>query len=195
MPKTPAPASSRPSKKRVAASVQDGHSDIDFESPRYQQMLTVLKQFRAVIANLKTHYRDVQKATGVSGTQLWALYGIALRPGIKVGDLARELAVHQSTASNLLDQLVDLDYIERKREGADQRVVTLYLTTKGKRVVDKAPQPAIGMLQQALMSLPEARLAGLHEHLAELIKAAGLKRVTGAATPLSISLDDQAGDD
>lgn len=195
MSKSPAPASSRPRKKSVAASVQDDHSDIDFESPRYQQMLTVLKQFRAVIANLKTHYRDVQKATGVSGTQLWALYGIALRPGIKVGDLARELAVHQSTASNLLDLLVDLDYIERKREGADQRVVTLYLTTKGKRVVDKAPQPAIGMLQQALMSLPEARLAGLHEHLAELIKATGLKRVTGAATPLSISLDDQAGDD
>ena len=195
MSKSPAPASSRPRKKSVAASVQDDHSDIDFESPRYQQMLTVLKQFRAVIANLKTHYRDVQKATGVSGTQLWALYGIALRPGIKVGDLARELAVHQSTASNLLDLLVDLDYIERKREGADQRVVTLYLTTKGKRVVDKAPQPAIGMLQQALMSLPEARLAGLHEHLAELIKATGLKRVTGATTPLSISLDDQAGDD
>ncbi len=169
--------------------------DVDFDSPHYMQMLTVLKQFRAVIANLKTHYRDVQQATGVSGTQLWALYAIAMRPGIKVGDLARELAVHQSTASNLLDRLDELGYIERRREGADHRVVTLYLGAKGKRVIDKAPQPAIGMLQQALMSLPEDRLAGLHDHLAELIRATGLKRVTGAATPLSVSLDDHIGHD
>ncbi len=172
-----------------------GEAAIDFDGHHYQQMLAVLKQFRVVVSSLKTHYRDVQTATGVSGTQLWALYGIAVRPGIKVGDLARELAVHQSTASNLLDRLVELGYVERRREGNDQRVVTLYLTTQGKRVVDKAPQPAIGMLQQALMTLPETRLAGLHDHLAELIRATGMKRATGGATPLSISLVEDRGDD
>ncbi len=176
--------------KRIAA-----QPEIDFDGHHYQQMLAVLSQFRLVVANLKAHYRDVQEVTGVSGTQLWALYGVAMRPGIKVGELARELAVHQSTASNLLDRLVELGYIERKREGADQRVVTLFLTAQGKRVVDKAPQPAIGMLQQALLTLPEARLAGLHEHLAELIKATGMKRVAGATTPLSISLVEGQGDD
>lgn len=187
-------APSRRKTTRPAKAVNPRHHDVDFDSPRYQQMLTVLKQFRAVIANLKVHYRDVQEATGVSGTQLWALYAIALRPGIKVGELARELAVHQSTASNLLDRMVELGHIERRREGADQRVVTLYLTSPGKRIVDKAPKPVIGMLQQALLSLPQEKLSALHGNLAVLIKAIGLKRVTGAATPLSISLDDHKHD-
>lgn len=187
-------ALSRRKKTRPAKAASPRRKDVDFDSPRYLQMLTVLKQFRAVIANLKAHYRGVQEATGVSGTQLWALYAVAVRPGIKVGELARELAVHQSTASNLLDRMVELGHIERRREGADQRVVTLYLTSPGKRIVDKAPKPVIGMLQQALLSLPQEQLSALHGNLDVLIKAIGLKRVTGAATPLSISLDDHKRD-
>jgi DNA-binding MarR family transcriptional regulator len=187
MPTRRTPALPRKSAAERRTVLADGAA-IDREGSQYQQMLTVLKQFRAVIANLKEHYQGVEEATGVSGTQLWALYAIATRPGLKVGDLARELAVHQSTASNLLDRLTELGYVVRKREGTDQRVVTLHLTSEGKTVVDRAPKPAIGVLQQALLSLPQDRLSGLHGHLNELIKAIGLKRVSGAATPLSISL-------
>ena len=161
------------------------------ESPQYRQMLAVLTQFRVVVANLKQHYGDIQKITGVSGTQLWTLIAIHEQPGIKVGDLARELAVHQSTASNLLERLAELGHIERRREGSDQRVVSLYLTQQGERAVNIAPKPAIGLLQNALLSLPEARVAGLREHLDELIRTIGVKRMTGEATPLSILLYEE----
>lgn len=154
-------------------------------------MLVVLKQFRVVIANIKEHYRDIESTTGVSGAHLWALYAIALRPRITVGELARELGVHPSTASNLLVRLTELGHIKRKRQVADQRVVTIHLTRKGSRAVDTAPQPAIGMLQQALLSLPQERLTSLHDHLDELIKTIGLKRATGAGTPLSTSLGER----
>ena len=160
------------------------------ESTQYRQMLAVLTQFRIVVANLKQHYGDIQKITGVSGTQLWTLIAISQQPGIKVGDLAREIAVHQSTASNLLERLAELGHIERRREGADQRVVSLYLTKQGERAVKIAPKPAMGLLQNALLSLPEARVAGLRNHLDELIRTIGVKRMTGEATPLSILLND-----
>ena len=95
-------------------------------------MLVVLKQFRVVINKIRANYRDVEKATGVSGAQLWALYAFASRPGIKVGELARELTIHQTTASNLLDRLAELGHILRKRKGADQREVTIHLTAQGR---------------------------------------------------------------
>ncbi|MEQ1516129.1 MAG: MarR family transcriptional regulator [Usitatibacteraceae bacterium] len=154
-------------------------------------MLVVLKQFRVVIANIREHYRDIELATGVSGAQLWALCAIASRSGITVGELARELALHPSTASNLLVRLTELGYIKRERHLADQRVVAIELTAKGKSVVRNAPQPAIGMLQAALLSLPTERLTGLGDHLEELIKKIGLTRATGAGTPLSTSLGDR----
>jgi DNA-binding MarR family transcriptional regulator len=158
------------------------------ESAHYRQMLAVLTQFRIVVANLKKHYHDIEKTTGVTGTQLWALIAIAQQPNIKVGELARELAIHQSTASNLLDKLVELELVTRAREGEDQRVVTLRLTKKGQSAVNNAPQPAMGLLQHALLSLPDARVAGLYAHLNELIAAIGLKRESGKGTPLSILL-------
>lgn len=158
------------------------------ESAHYRQMLAVLTQFRVVIANLKKHYQDVEKTTGVTGTQLWALVAISQQPGLPVGTLARELAVHQSTASNLLDRLVELGYVTRAREGIDQRVVSLYLTDKGKTIANNAPQPSMGMLQHALLSLPDERVAGLREHLDELIRAIGVKHKAGEATPLSTLL-------
>src|SRR5580765_4595897 len=132
---------------------------------RHQHMLAVLKQFRVVIRNIKTHYQDVEKITGVSGAQLWALSVIASQPGIKVGELATALAIHQSTASNLLDRLSQLGYIERRREANDQRIVTIHLSKAGRTAVKNAPQPAIGLLQNALLSLSDESLAGLHAHL------------------------------
>jgi len=165
------------------------------ESAHYRQMLAVLTQFRVVVANLKKHYHDIETVTGVTGTQLWALVAIAQQPGLTVGQLARELAVHQSTASNLLDKLAELGYVTRAREGVDQRVVSLYLTDTGLAITKSAPQPAMGLLQHALLSLPDERVAGLHEHLEELIRAIGVKRAPGEATPLSVLLheDQPAG--
>jgi len=158
------------------------------ESATYRRMLEVLTQFRIVVGNLKKHYNDIEAITGVSGTQLWALIAISQQPGITVGMLARELAIHQSTASNLLDRLSELGHIARAREGADQRVVSIYLTGEGRRIVLKAPQPAMGLLQNALLSLPQDRVAGLHEHLEELIRAIGVKRTSAQSTPLSVLL-------
>ena len=157
---------------------------------KHQNMLTVLKQFRIVIRNIKTQYQDIQKATGVSGAQLWTLCVVAEAPGIKAGELARALAIHQSTASNLLDRLTQLGYVERRREGTDQRVVTIHLTRSGQAIVKNAPQPAIGLLQNALLSLSDERLSGLQQHLSELIHALGLKHERGGATPISMFISE-----
>ena len=126
------------------------------ESPQYRLMLEVLTQFRVVVANTKKHYRNIEQTIGVSGTQLWTLIAVSQQPGITVGKLARELAIHQSTASNLLDRLFELGHISRAREGNDQRVVSVYLTEQGKKIVRRAPQPAMGLLQNALALLADA---------------------------------------
>lgn len=167
-----------PSKRGTPASADAG-------ARRHQHMLAVLKQFRIVIRSIKTHYQDVEKSAGVSGAQLWALSLVAERPGLKVGELARALAIHQSTASNLLERLTQLGYVERRREGSDQRVVTIHLTRAGRATMKRAPRPAIGLLQNALLSLSDKELAGLRRHLDALIHVIGVKGRPGEATPIS----------
>jgi DNA-binding MarR family transcriptional regulator len=138
-------------------------------------MLEVLAQFRMVFRSVRRHYQDVERRSHITGALLWALAEVAGRPGSQVGQLAHKLAVHQSTASNLVRRLAARGLIARQRRGRDQRAVQLFPTRKGLRVLEGAPRPLIGVLQQALADLPPASLSGLHTHLARLVRAMRVK--------------------
>src|SRR3954467_12700913 len=117
------------------------------EDPRrHRKMLDVLAQFRVLFRSIRLHYQRVQRRSGVTGAQLWALAHVAVHPGTKMGELARALAIHPSTASNLVRRLEALALVLRKRKGRDQRTVQLYLTGKGSKALSRAPRPLIGVL-------------------------------------------------
>src|SRR5688572_5650794 len=133
----------------------------------------VLRRFRVVFNAVKTHFRNVEKRAGISGAQLWALSVVRDHPGIGVGGLAKALDVHQSTASNLLRQLVALELVETGRTTADRRAVHLRVTRDGSKALRKAPGPFSGVLPEALASLDAATLARLERDLGKLIDALG----------------------
>jgi len=151
-----------------------------------RRMLEVLEQFRIIVKSIRRHYQDVERRAGVSGAQLWALAQIAGQPGCQVGELARALAIHQSTASNLVRDLAARGLVSRERRGRDLRHVQLYVNAKGSRLLAAAPRPLIGVLQQALSELPAARLRALQAALAHVIARMRGKQVAAArALPLS----------
>jgi DNA-binding MarR family transcriptional regulator len=129
---------------------------------RHLKMLEVLMLFRVIFKSVRAHYSKVRKQTGVNGAELWALSHIGDAPGCTLGELASGLAVHQSTASNLVRRLVGFGLITRKRTQEDQRVISLQPTAKGKLALKRAPKPLIGVLQQALTQMPDAQLRDLH---------------------------------
>ncbi|HKI63589.1 MAG TPA: MarR family winged helix-turn-helix transcriptional regulator [Burkholderiales bacterium] len=147
--------------------------------------MDVLRQFRIVLRAIKQHYQNVERSCGVSGAQLWTMERIAATHGLAPGDLARELAIHPSTASNLLLRLEGLKLVERRRGGVDHRRVQLYLTADGQAVLAKAPRPLKGVLQQALQDLPPASLASLHKYLEELAGTMALRDEAAQGKPLS----------
>lgn len=133
----------------------------------------VLRRFRLVFNAVKTHFQQVEKKAGVGGAQLWALSLIRAdaATGIGVGDLARAMDVHQSTASNLVRTLVERELIEVSRDGPDRRKVRLRILPAGSRVLRRAPGPFAGVLPQALAGLDAQTLASLDANLATLIAA------------------------
>jgi DNA-binding MarR family transcriptional regulator len=138
-------------------------------------MLEVLAQFRVVFKSIRRHYRDVERRSHITGALLWALSEVAARPGCQVGELARALAIHQSTASNLVRRLAGRGLLARHRRGRDQRAVQLFVTKRAEKVLKAAPQPLIGVLQQALSDVPPTTIRALHTHLAKLTKAMRFK--------------------
>src|SRR3954463_3144190 len=164
----------------IISAVSARHAPAD-----HARMLEVLAQFRVVFKSIRRHYRDVEQRSRITGALLWALSEVAGRPGAQVGELARALAIHQSTASNLVRRLAARGLIARQRRGHDQRAVQLFPTRKGLGVLESAPQPLIGVLQQALADLPPSNLRALHAQLARLIKAMPAKSLDARTAMIS----------
>ncbi|HWW73027.1 MAG TPA: MarR family winged helix-turn-helix transcriptional regulator [Duganella sp.] len=150
----------------------------------YPPTTRVLRQFRIVFNAVKTHFRNVEKAAGIGGAQLWALSVVQQQPGIGVGELARALDVHQTTASNLLKALAAQGLIAMDKNGADRRTVTMTLLAAGRERLANAPAPFTGVLPDALAALDPVTLARMEQDLSALIAAleAG---TAGANIPLA----------
>jgi len=155
------------------------------EEQGLREVRAVLQAMRVVFRSIQAHSRWVEKRCGVSAAQLWALWEIHVSAGLRVSELAKALAIHQSTASNLLDKLEDKGLMRRERGGPDQRVVRLYLTEKGQDLVARAPRPAQGALIDALGRLPKETLAALGEGLETLLLEMKVKDQDSAMEPLS----------
>jgi DNA-binding MarR family transcriptional regulator len=107
----------------------------------------------------------VRRIAGHSGSQLWALSEIAREEGLRVNDLSERMALHQTTASNLINALVERNLVRRGRDEVDQRAVRLSVTTEGKKMLLRAPGPYAGLLVDALKHLKAPELKRLNEAL------------------------------
>lgn len=143
-----------------------------------------LKRFRLIFKAVQQHSQTIEASCCVSNAQIWILWELSNRPGMRVTELAKALAVHQSTASNLVEKLVRKGLVEKVRNSPDQRVVSLSLTDAGRETLRKAPSPARGLLQQALFDLSDGALRSLNDSLDALIEEMDIKDGQAAMQPI-----------
>ena len=131
-----------------------------------ETFVLILRLVRAVQSGMQS----IDASLGLSGSQLWALWQISARSGLRVAELAEALHIQPSTASNLLDKLETRGFVRRERSSADNRVVRLFLTDAAVDIVKGVPGPMHGRLRQALREVPEPVLKGLFEGLALVLE-------------------------
>jgi DNA-binding MarR family transcriptional regulator len=79
--------------------------------------------------------------------------------------------LRQSTVSNLVERLAQAKLVSRRRNDPDRRVVRLYLTRAGARLIDRTPTSPRGVLPDALEHLSAEELRHLDAQLARLLGA------------------------
>ncbi len=133
------------------------------------EYLEVLQKFRIIVRAAQKYSQKVEKKLGVSGAQLWIMKEIQAEPRLRVGELAKKLAIHQTTASNLLDVLEKKGMVCKTRLPTDQRIVNLSLTEKGDVLLQTAPELSKGLLPEALAQMRLDDLARLGKSLDVLL--------------------------
>lgn len=147
---------------QVAAAVARAETD-----PAVQ----ALRRFRQIFATVRTHFRQVEQITGTGAAQLRALSLLREQPGLRISALAQAMDIHQSTASNLVKTLVERKLVIGARNGSDARVLHLSLLPAGDKVLQRLQGHYIGVLPQALQTLPSAVLRRLNTDLDLLLNA------------------------
>jgi len=140
---------------------------------------SVLKKFLIAVGFVNRQNYAVDRQTGLSGAHLRALICIDAAPGMSVTELARELGIHASTASNMLDVLERDGHIGRRRIASDQRVVKLFLSDQGRSILRRVPEPHRSALQGALLNLPLPTLKALDRTLDALLAQMGAGESVG----------------
>lgn len=147
-----------------------------------------LKKLRIVIRAAQRHSAWIEKQCGVSGAQLWILQELHETPGLRVGEIADKLAIHQTTTSNLLDALVKKGHVVKARDPDDQRVVKLELSEQGLTLLQRAPTPARGLLPEALRQMDQQGLQDLNNGLQALLRVIDLVDETYGLQPMPFTM-------
>lgn len=142
------------------------------QTPDATARLAILKKLRIIIRTAAQHSSWIDKQCGVNGAQLWIMQELQDSGELRVGEITARLAVHQTTTSNLVDDLDKRGFVTKARSAKDQRVVTVMLTPIGVATLLKAPKPTRGLLPEALLQMKPKSLAALdlslHNLLAEI---------------------------
>jgi DNA-binding MarR family transcriptional regulator len=154
-------------------------------SNKSQMSVQVLKKFRVIYGSVRQHFREIEQTCGITGSQLWLMQEVSKTPGIGVSDLAERMSIHQSTCSQLVEKLVNRQFVLKERSKEDQRRVGLRLTAEAAKLIKKAPGPAEGVLPEALSALPDDIIQALDSSLKIVIAQLQIKDDKLSEKPLS----------
>ena len=133
-----------------------------------------MDDLRRLVRVLRVGSSDIQRATGISSAQLFALRQISLRSGQSLSDLAGSTLTSQSSISEVVSKLVRCGLVTRQMAGDDRRRAELRATGAGYTLLADAPVTPQEKLLAGLVSMGHARQRSLAAALEEWLKASGL---------------------
>lgn len=93
--------------------------------------------------------------------QIWrVLAALREKDGRRMGDLSQTTSIEVSTLTRLVDNMEKSGLVERRRDGADARVVALHVTAAGRRLTRRILPIAVRYERVALKGF-SAQEAGL----------------------------------
>ena len=133
----------------------------------------VLACIRRLDRGLRLAAREVERDTGLSAAQLFALEHLDDRQPLSLNELAQRTFTDRSSVSVVVDRLVDAGYVSRATDPRDRRRAQLRLTARGRRLLQGAPTAPTDLLLDGMRQLPAPTIRSLGKSLALLNEKLG----------------------
>ncbi|MCJ2188429.1 MarR family winged helix-turn-helix transcriptional regulator [Novosphingobium beihaiensis] len=128
---------------------------------------TVLAQ---VARLMRRAFDERAREIGVTRPQ-WQVLSVLLRhEGIKQGGLAELLEVEPITAGRMIDRMQEAGLVERRADPADRRAWQLYLTGRGRKIIDRLQPLAVETSRAAFEGVSEEETVQLLHTLDRILE-------------------------
>lgn len=142
-----------------------------------QDAADVVSSLRRLFKGIHEYSKAMQRRSGLSSPQAWALTILDAERGLSLGDVAERMYAHPSTVSGIMERLVARGWVRRQTDARDRRGIRLSLTPSGRRLLRSSPPPVQVGLRRALVAMPPARLRVLRESLEQVARGAEIDRI------------------
>lgn len=133
----------------------------------------VLDNLRRIFQAIHEYSKLAEKATGLTGPQLWAVKLLAGGAPVRVSDLARQMYLRPPTVVGILDRLETKGLVTRTHSMKDRRAVDLSLTGAGLELAAQAPEVVQHMLLHGLDELTDEQYQQVEEGMKLMVGLLG----------------------
>jgi DNA-binding MarR family transcriptional regulator len=129
-------------------------------------------------------YRQTLRDSGLTYPQYLVMLVLGEYGELSVKELGRKLRLDSGTLSPLLKRMQAAGWVERRRDAADERSVTVRLTEAGLTLREQVS--CVALITMDSTGLGPAEMAGLHDRLSALtgsIDAAAQRLATDGTPP------------
>src|SRR5262249_7746469 len=128
---------------------------------------------RRIVQVLRLSTHSIERRLGVSGAQLFVLQQLVENGGVSLSELAARTRTDPSSLSVVVARLLERGLVSSKRASSDRRRAEVSLSPKGRRLLEKAPEPAQSRLLRALESLSDREIGVLSTTLDRMARSLG----------------------
>jgi DNA-binding MarR family transcriptional regulator len=131
----------------------------------------VIATFDRMMHKLMADHAPEMTAIDLTMSQAKALYLVIAAGELRMSDLAARLGITSSTATGLVDRLVELGLLTRHEEPSDRRQVVVAPTAEAEATVEHFRELNSRRMREMLLRVPSADLAVV-EHALTILDAA-----------------------
>jgi MarR family transcriptional regulator, organic hydroperoxide resistance regulator len=135
----------------------------------------ILNAIRQLVRALRLFDREAQAKHGISAAQMFVLHALSEEDGISLNTLAERTATDQSSASVVVQRLVDGGYLTRTAQEEDRRHIVLRLTAKGRAVTRRSPPPTQQRIIAAVETMSVRDRIAFADMLETFVDSVGVK--------------------
>ena len=108
---------------------------------------------------------------GVTLSQCHALDVLSKNGELTMNELSKQMGLAKSTMTRIVNTMVRKGWIERKKEEGDKRLVSVFLTSEGKKMTGNLNQSSKEYVQRILKNLPQEKIPELVESLMWIVRS------------------------